>query len=124
MRVILKGKNTDITPSLRQYINEKITKPAKRYLGKRKEDGAVILELEVGRVTRHHRKGTVWYAEANLSLGGAMLRASHEGENAHEVIDLVEEELLREIKKFKEKNQTRNIRGARKAKRMIRRDRE
>jgi len=123
MRTILKGKNTDLTAPLRTYIDEKITKSAKKYLGKRDDGEAVILELEVGRVTNRHRKGSVWYAEANLSLGGVMLRASHEGEDAHEVIDLVEEELLREIKKFKEKNQTSNIRGARKAKGMMRKER-
>src|SRR3989344_2668477 len=118
MRVILKGKNTDLTPALRAYIEQKIIKPAKQLLAFA-DASDPLLEIEIARTTRHHKKGRVWWAEANLKLGKRLIRAEHIGEDPHEVIDLVEEELKREIKAFKGKSKTKEIRGARKLKRMI-----
>jgi putative sigma-54 modulation protein len=121
MRVVLKGKNSELTPALRVYIDQKITRPARKYLGIKKSDEANLLELEVGRSTQHHRKGKVWYAEANLSMGKKLLRASKSAEDARQAIDLIETELLREIRRFKEKRKTKAIRGARKIKRIMKR---
>ncbi|MBI4121467.1 MAG: HPF/RaiA family ribosome-associated protein [Candidatus Ryanbacteria bacterium] len=118
MRIIFKGKNTAITPALRVYIQEKLVLPVERL----SVEGATLLEIEVSRTTRHHRKGHVWWAEANLTVGKRVLRAEHDGEDPREVVDLVEEELKREIKSFKGKSKTQEIRGARKLKRLIRKN--
>jgi len=120
MRVVIKGKNTLLTPPIKKYIEQKLIRPTEKLLGGRAQED-VLLELELARTTRHHRKGQVWFAEANLKLGKHLIRAEHEGEGAHEVIDLVENELTREIKSFKERSKTKEIRGARKLKRMLKR---
>lgn len=93
-------------------------KSAKKLLGK--QEDLPLLEIEFSRTTRHHHKGMVWRAEANLAFGKRLLRAEQTGEDPHEVIDLVREELLREIKSVKEKTKVKEIRGARKIKRMLR----
>ena len=120
MQTIFKGKNTTLTPSLRVYLEEKIIGPTRKLLGSKGNDDFPLLELEISRTTKHHRKGQVWMAEANLTLGKKLIRAVQKGENPHEVIDLVEAELTREIKAFKGKSKTKEIRGARKLKRMLR----
>ena len=121
MRTTFKGKNTDLTPSLRAYIESKLVRPTEKLVSKSDAKENLLLEIEVGRTTKHHRKGMVWWAEANLKIGKRLLRAEQSGEDPREVIDLVEEELKREIVTYKGKSQTKEIRGARKLKRLMRR---
>ncbi|QQG42931.1 MAG: ribosome-associated translation inhibitor RaiA [Candidatus Giovannonibacteria bacterium] len=114
MRVSLKGTNIQLLESTREYVDKKIVRSAEKLLV---HDGdALSLEIEVGKTTRHHKTGPYFRAEANLSVGKTMLRAEALGETLNEAIDLVEGELTREIKKFKEKKRTMLLRSARKIK--------
>jgi len=61
-----------------------------------------LVEVEVGRLTRHHRRGRVYRAEVNLAAPRLNLRAVEEGEDLRAAIDAVRDKLQREIKKFKE----------------------
>lgn len=117
MKITYKAAGTSLTPSLKKYIEDKIVRPVKKLF---KDDEAVTLDIEFARTTNHHRKGFIWHAEANLSLGKKMIRAEQEGEDPHTTIDEVGQELLREIKAFKGKSKTKEIRGARKIKRIVR----
>lgn len=122
MRFILKGSRTTLTPALKIYIEDKLVRP----IGKILASGSSvtpILEIEFARWTRHHKKGKVWYAEANFALGKRVLRAEAFGENPRESIDILQAELMREVKKFKEKNKTEERKGARIVKRTLRRGR-
>lgn len=119
MRTTLKGKNTILTPALRVYIEEKLIAPTQKLLSSHTGDD-LLLEIEVSRTTKHHRKGQVWRAEANIQLGKRLIRAEYEGVGPHEVIDVVENELRREITSFKGKSKAKEIRGARKLKGMFR----
>ncbi|MEK7559835.1 MAG: ribosome-associated translation inhibitor RaiA [Patescibacteria group bacterium] len=101
MRVSLKGTNTDISQSIRDYLDEKIVRLVEKLI--KKNDEIIKLDLEVGRITHHHRQGKIFRAEANLSIGSRVLYADSVGEDLYEAIDLLEEELRREIKKFKNK---------------------
>lgn len=120
MRIIWKGKNTELTPALKAYIESKLVGPTGKLLAAQ-EANDPMLEIEIARTTRHHRKGQVWWAEANLTIGKQLIRAEHSGEDPREVVDLIEDELTREIKSFKGKLKTKQIRGARKIKRLLRR---
>ncbi|MEK7649493.1 MAG: ribosome-associated translation inhibitor RaiA [Patescibacteria group bacterium] len=113
MRTIIKGKQTELTPAIRAYIEAKIVGPATRLVGSSVD---ALLEIELSRTSKHHRKGNVWWAEANLKIDKHLIRAEEEGEDPHAVIDAVENELLREIKSFKGKKKTKDIRTARKIK--------
>lgn len=120
MRTIIKSKKIKLSPGLKTYLEEKLIRQTQKVLGA-SEGELPLLEIEFSRTTSHHHKGNVWRAEANLTLGRRVLRAEQVGEGPHEVIDLVEEELRREIKSFRGKGRTKEIRGARKLKRMMRR---
>lgn len=114
MRVSIKGTNIALLESTREYVDKKLVKTAERFLAR---DGEPIaLDIEVGKTTKHHKTGPYFRAEANLSLGKKLLRAEAVGENLNEAIDLLEEELEREIKKFKERNRALMLKGARKLK--------
>jgi len=111
MRVSLKGTNISLLESTREYIDKKLVLAAEKLLAKNGE--LIVLEIEVGKTTRHHKTGPYFRAEANLSVGKTMLRAEALGETLNEAIDLVEGELTREIKKFKERRRSLMLKGAR-----------
>ena len=114
MKVSLKGTNIALLESTREYVDRKLVRMGEKLLARDEEP--IALDIEVGKTTRHHRAGKIFRAEANLSVGRTLLRAEALGETLNEAIDLVEEELTREIKKFKEKRRTMLLKGARKIK--------
>ncbi len=114
MKVSLKGTNIALLESTREYVDRKLVRMVEKLLARDEEP--IALDIEVGKTTRHHRAGKIFRAEANLSVGRTLLRAEALGETLNEAIDLVEEELTREIKKFKEKRRTMLLKGARKIK--------
>lgn len=122
MRVTIRQKNLEITPALNVYLETKLLKPLRRLLKSSLDKELPILELEFGRNTRHHHKGKVYHAEANLSLGGKLLRAEVDGEDIRAACDLLEEELERQILTYKDKTRALHKRGARRAKKDIRLD--
>ena len=124
MRISLKGTNIKLLESTREYVDRKLVRMVERFLLARrsfsegwiKDDEPIALDLEVGKTTRHHKTGPYFRAEANLSVGKKLLRAEAVGENLNEAIDILEEELEREIKKFKERKRALMLKGARRLK--------
>lgn len=106
-----------MTPALRQYIEAKVVKPVEKLV---KRDTAALLDLEFSRTTRHHRKGKVFRAEANLSFGKSLVRAEAEEEDVRVACDVLKEELGREIGSFKEKRGAKEKRNARRLKQELR----
>ena len=122
MHVSIRQKNLEVTPALKNYIEVKILKPLRRLLKLNIEKELPILELEFGRTTRHHHKGRVYHAEANLSLDGKLLRAEVDEEDIRAACDLLEEELEKQIMTYKSRTQAQNRRGARRVKKDLRMD--
>lgn len=122
MRVTIRQKNLSITPALRVYIESKLLKTVRRLLKNAAGEALPILDLEIGRSTRHHKKGRVYHVEANLSLGGKLLRAEVDAEDIRAACDLLEEELGREITTYRGKARAKERRGERAAKKDIRLD--
>lgn len=120
MRITIRSKNLKITPALQSHINSKISKVAERFLVGARRDA--ILDLEFSRATLHHRKGKVFHAEANLSIGKNLLRAEVVDEDMYVSVDLLSEEIKRELQKYSGKFQAIMKRGARVAKKELRLD--
>lgn len=117
MRVTIRQKNLEVTPALREYIEKKIIAHIEKIVKGRTLSVLPILDLEVARTSRHHRKGVdVYSISATLTLNGKVLRAQAEAEDARSACDLLQGELEREVVKFRSRAQTLLKRGARKAK--------
>jgi putative sigma-54 modulation protein len=101
MKIILHAKNLELTPAIRDYVDEKIGSIAK-FLNEPNED-LIEARVEVSRPSRHHHEGDVFYAEVNLKMGKNLMRATYEHNDPHVAIDRVRDEIERQIKKFKEK---------------------
>ncbi len=111
MKIIIKTTNVDISPGVNEYIKEKIGGLGK-LLGKFNPE-LVTARVEVGKIKQGQRRGKIFRAEVNLSVGGRLLRAEETGESIHAAIDLVKDELRRKIRQYTRKRETKIIRGAR-----------
>ncbi len=118
MKISIKGTNLKLTDSIYTYIERRIgelEKFIKNVGGNAQpfEKGKPPYEawVEVGKTTRHHKKGNVFLAEVQVRLPGKSLRAESEKPDLHVAIDEVKEEIERELKKYKEKRITLMKRG-------------
>ncbi len=118
MRIDLKTKNFEITPSIRTYLQEKMDSLDK-FLPK---DESVFAEVELAQTTKHHRKGDIFRAEVNLTMPGRLIRAMAEKWDLRAAIDTVKDELQRKITMNKEKNISLYRRGARLFKKLLKRE--
>jgi len=108
MRIIIKATNIKLTKSLRDFIEEKIGE-LEKFLEEilKKID---ILDgqspraeayVEIGKPSRHHKKGDVFYAEAQIPLPGKGVRSTTERKDLMMAIVEVKDELQRLLKKYK-----------------------
>jgi ribosomal subunit interface protein len=111
MKIIIKATNIQLSPSINQYIEEKIG-GLEKFL-KSFNPELVEARVEVGKVTRGQRRGDIFRAEVNLIIEGQLIRVKETEESLTAAIDLVKDELQREIKQHKDKRMTKYIRGAR-----------
>ncbi|MDP3985142.1 MAG: ribosome-associated translation inhibitor RaiA [bacterium] len=114
MKIIsIKGKNVALTDSIVDTISRKLVS-LEKLTGKMEPMAELV--VEVGKSTKHHKTGPFWRAEAMLQLPGKVLRAESTNESLYASIDLVKDELSRQIKQYKDKLKTRALKGGRKAK--------
>lgn len=111
MKIIIKATNIELSPSINQYIEEKIG-GLDRFL-KGFDPDLVEARVEVGKITRGQRHGEIYRTEVNLSFDGHFIRVEETEESLHASIDLVKDYLQREIRQQKTKKATKFIRGAR-----------
>lgn len=101
MRITIKATDLDVTPALKEFIDEKIGL-LEKFVKRWDAEGSVEVWVEVGRTTRHHQKGNVFRAEADLRLPKKILRAEDEDFDIRVAVDRVRDKLEREIEKYKE----------------------
>jgi ribosomal subunit interface protein len=118
MKIGIKTTDFNLTDKTRSYILKKINKIEK--LMKNIKLPSEV-RVEVGRTTKHHKKGDdVFKAEINLKLGKSLLRSTSGEWDIKVAIDEACRGIEREMKKFKDIKITNYKKGARKAKDMIR----
>ena len=97
MQVNITGHHVELTPALKDYINEKLEKVHKRFSNI--TNAQVTLSVE----KKFHQK-----AEATLHLAKAEIFATSEAEDMYAAIDLLVDKLDRQVVKYKEKMQNHN----------------
>lgn len=111
----IKGTNVNLTNSIVETIEKKLLSLS-RFT--EKHDPAAEMTVEVGKLTKHHKKGHVWRAESNLRFSGKLLRAEATHEGLYASIDELRDDLLRQIRGLKDRLQTKVRQGARRAKKL------
>lgn len=96
MQLIVKGKNIDITDSLRGYAEDKIGK-LERYL-----DKIIKIEIELT-VEKNPKINNSQCVEVTIFTNGPVLRAKESSTDMYQAIDLVYEKLERQVKRLNDK---------------------
>ncbi|MBI4992065.1 MAG: ribosome-associated translation inhibitor RaiA [Candidatus Harrisonbacteria bacterium] len=102
MKIQVKATGFDLTPSLNQLVEQKLSGIAK-LLARWERKSEVLLRVELAKNTKHHNKGNIFYAEANLDLPMKVLRIEETNEEMHAAIDKLKDRLKKELSKYKEK---------------------
>ena len=98
MKINITTKNITLDVPLRVFIDQKIS-VLERFISK----GPVSASVEIGKPSRRHKSGPIFYAEVNLKIGGALLRGEGNHKDLRTAIDEARDELHLQIKKLKEK---------------------
>lgn len=97
MKLVIQGKNIEITDAIREYVNQKIEKAVSHFQNLTME---VDIHLSVARNPRINPKHT---AEVTIYANGSVIRAEESTESLYASIDLVADKIARQLRKFKEK---------------------
>lgn len=93
MRIETYGQQLEITPALRDYVEEKLRRLARHF------DQPIDARVQLGLSKPSHR------AAADLNVPGRSLHADAEAQTMYAAIDLLADKLDRLILKHKEKQQ-------------------
>lgn len=120
MKFQIKGIDITITLSFERYILDKLGSLERVLAPFLKKGGECLMNVEVARTTRHHKKGEHIRASATCSLPGTSFHASRESFDARSAIDMIKDELHEQIVSAGEKKTSQYLRGARLLKRLTR----
>ncbi len=119
MQVNLHAKNIELTKPIKNYVLKRLTNLEKILSGIEKKGGEVIVNFEVGKSTHHHKGGDVFIADCLITIDGKEFYSSADEEDLYAAIDVVKDNLFREISKNKDRKQTLFKRGASSVKKML-----
>lgn len=97
MKLVIQGKNIEITEAIREYVNQKIERAVTHFQALTTE---VDVHLSVARNPRINPNQT---AEVTIYANGTVIRAEESSENLYASIDMVADKIARQLRKFKEK---------------------
>jgi putative sigma-54 modulation protein len=97
MKLLIHGRNLELTPALRDYTQSKLERAVQHYNDMVKE---ADVHLSVARNPRVPQQT----AEVTVFANGTVIRAQERSENLYASIDLVASKLSRQLRRFKERH--------------------
>ncbi|MBV8886718.1 MAG: ribosome-associated translation inhibitor RaiA, partial [Chroococcidiopsidaceae cyanobacterium CP_BM_RX_35] len=99
MKLVIHGKNIEITDAIREYVHQKIEKAVNHFQN-------LTTEVDVHlSVARNPRINTKQAAEVTIYVSGSVIRAEESSDSLYASIDLVADKIARQLRKYKEKRQ-------------------
>ncbi len=96
MKLLIHGRNLDVTPAIRDYTEAKVGKAINHYEGLVKE---ADVHLSVARNPRVPQQT----AEVTVFANGLVIRAQERSENLYASIDMVAGKLSRQLRRYKDR---------------------
>lgn len=96
MRIVVNGRNIEITEAIKAYTKEKIGKAANHY------DQIQLAEVVLN-VTKNPSVAANHTAEVICKLNNGTLKLEETAETMYAAIDLLADKLVRQINKYKDK---------------------
>ena len=97
MDLVIKGKNMDVTESLRDYAQQKLSRITKIF------DGIIDTQVTFN-VIKNKSVQNDQIVEVTLHLSGGVIRAEEAKDNMYAAIDLVTDKVERQLRRFKGKH--------------------
>ncbi len=101
MKLLIHGRNLEVTPAIRDYTETKLTRAINHFEGMVKE---ADVHLSVARNPRVPQQ----IAEVTMFANGTVIRAQERSDNLYASIDLVANKLTRQLNRYKERLQDRH----------------
>ena len=109
MKLLIHGRNLELTPSLRDYTKTKIDKATHNF-------HEMVQEADVHLSVARNPRVPQQTAEVTVFANGTVIRAQERSENLYASIDLVANKLARQLRKYKERHNNHHIHNNKSAK--------
>ncbi len=97
MKILIHGKNIELTGALKEYTEAKIEKATHHY-----QD--IVKEADIHLSIEKNPRVSFQTAEVTIFANGTVIRAEEKTENLYSSIDLVSNKLCRKLRKYKERS--------------------
>ena len=97
MKILIHGKNVELTGALKKYTKAKIEKAAHHYKD-------IVKEADIHLSIEKNPRVSFQTAEVTIFANGTIIRAEEKTENLYSSIDLVSNKLCRKLRKYKERH--------------------
>ncbi len=97
MKILIHGKNIELTEALKEYTEAKIEKATHHYKD-------IVKEADIHLSIEKNPRVAFQTAEVTIFANGTVIRAEEKTENLYSSIDLVSNKLCRKLRKYKERN--------------------
>ncbi|MBK16899.1 MAG: ribosomal subunit interface protein [Prochlorococcus sp. SP3034] len=97
MKILIHGKNVELTIALKDYTESKIIKATHHYKD-------IVKEADIHLSIEKNKRVSFQSAEVTIFANGTIIRAEEKSENLYSSIDLVSNKLCRQLRKYKERN--------------------
>ena len=97
MKILIHGKNLELTEALKEYTEAKIEKATHHYKD-------IVKEVDIHLSIEKNPRVSFQTAEVTIFANGTIIRAEEKTENLYSSIDLVSNKLCRKLRKYKERH--------------------
>ena len=97
MKLLIHGRNLDLTPALREYTESKLKKAIQHF-------EEMVKEADVHLSVARNPRAPQQTAEVTVFANGTIIRAQERSENLYASIDLVANKLCRQLRRYKERH--------------------
>ena len=97
MKLLIHGRNLELTPALREYTKSKLEKAIHHF-------GELVKEADVHLSVAKNPRVPQQTAEVTVFANGTVIRAQERSQNLYASIDLVANKLCRQLKRYKERH--------------------
>ena len=101
MKILIHGKNLELTGPLKKYTEAKIEKATHHYKD-------IVKEADIHLSIEKNPRVSLQTAEVTIFANGTIIRAEEKSDNLYSSIDLVSNKLCRKLRKYKERNNKTN----------------
>lgn len=96
MKLLIHGRNLEVTPAIRDYTQAKLSRAINHFEG-------LVKEADVHLSVARNPRVTLQTAEVTVFANGVVIRAQERSENLYASIDLVAGKLSRQLKRYKDR---------------------